>query len=278
MFASPRQATRPDAARAREPRHSPKTLDPVHPNEGIRTAYQRKLESMIDDLHASLIWWLRSAYRANTPEMAADASPAVELQATMRKLSRRWQRNFDRGAPELAAWFSQNAAARSDAAMQVALKRAGFSVSFKLTAPANDVLQATTFENVGLIKSIAQQHLAAVEQMVMRNVAQGRDLKALTDELEDRFEITRRRAMIIARDQNNKATASIQRVRQKGMGVTEAVWMHSHGGKEPRPSHVAFSGQRYDIEKGAMLDGERCWPGTAINCRCVSKAVLPGFD
>ena len=265
-------------ARRRETRRPPKTLNAVHPNEGVRIAYQRKLEAMVDDLHASLLWWLRSAYRANTPEIAQDASPARELQGTMRRLARRWQRNFDKGAPDLAAWFAQQATDRSDAALQAALKRAGFSVSFKLTSPANDVIQATTFENVGLIKTIAAQHLAEVERLVMENVRLGRDIKALTDQLQERYEITRRRAAIIARDQNNKATATITRVRKKGLGVTEAIWMHSLGGKHPRQSHVDFSGKRYDIEKGAYIDGKHIWPGTEINCGCVCRAILPGFD
>lgn len=241
-------------------------------------AYQRRLECMVDDLHASLAYWLRSAYRANTPEMAQDDSPARAMREAMRKLATRWQRNFDRGSDELAQWFTKAAVDRSDKALAATLRRAGFSVKFKMTAEANDVMQATIGEQVGLIRSIASQHLSEVEGLVMRSVSTGRDLGTLTAQIEDRFGVTRRRAALIARDQNNKATASITRVRQRGLGITEAIWMHSRGGKEPRPSHVDFSGQRYDIEKGAFLDGEWVWPGTAINCRCVSKSVILGFD
>lgn len=241
-------------------------------------AYQRRLECMVDDLHASLLYWLRSAYRANTPEMAQDDSPARAMREAMRKLATRWQRNFDRGSDELAQWFTKSAVDRSDKALAATLRRAGFSVKFKMTAEANDVMQATIGEQVGLIRSIGSQHLSEVEGLVMRSVSTGRDLGTLTAQIEDRFGVTRRRAALIARDQNNKATASITRVRQRGLGITEAIWMHSRGGKEPRPSHVAFSGQRYDIEKGAFLDGEWVWPGTAINCRCVSKSVIVGFD
>lgn len=279
---NPSKPVRPQAGRQRENRQPPKTAAPAHPNAGLRVAYQRKLERMVDDLHASLLHWVVAAYRRNTPEvadtMAMDASPARELQGTMRRLSRRWQSNFDKGAPELARWFAKNAAERSDAALAATLKRAGFSVSFKMTAAANDIIQATTFENVNLIKTIAQQHLANVEQIVMRNVAQGRDIKALADDLEQRFAITRRRAVIIARDQNNKATAHMQRARQAEVGITEAIWLHSHGGKVPRPSHVAFSGKRYDINKGAFIEGQWIWPGTEINCGCVSKPIIPGFS
>ncbi len=267
---------RPNAARL--PRAT-KTICPIRPNEGLRMAYQRKLESLVDDLNGSLLYWLRSAYRANEPEvLAMDASPAKELQGTMRRLSRRWQRNFDKGAPDLAAWFAQNSADRTDAALRGVLKRAGFSVGFKMTAAANDVIQATTFENVSLIRSIAQQHLAKVEGIVMRSVSQGRDLKTLTDQLEEEFAITRRRAVLIARDQTNKAHATIEKTRQTELGITEAVWCHSRGGKHPRASHVAYDGKRYNIRDGALIDGRRIWPGTEIWCRCYSKAVLPGFD
>ena len=263
--------------RLTSPTGKPIPLDPVHPNQGIEAAYRRRLERLVEDMHASIIYWLRAAYRANAPEMAQDASPAATMRTTMRRIARRWEKNFDAGADDLAKWFAISAADRSDKALQATLRKAGFSVKFKMTAEANDVIQATTFENVALIKSIAQQHLAEVEGLVMRSVAAGRDLQMLTDDLTKRYDITRRRAAFIARDQNNKATATITRTRQTSLGITEAIWMHSRGGKEPRPSHVAFSGQKYDPEQGAFLDGIWTFPGHEINCRCVSKSVIPGF-
>ena len=256
----------------------PKTLAPVHPNVGLQMAYQRKLESMVDDMHASLVYWLRAAYRANTPELAQDQSPAMALREAMRKLARRWQRNFDRGADDLAGWFAMAAADRSDRALKEILRKAGFSVTFTMSAEANDVMQATIGDNVALIKSIGSQHLTQVEGLVMRSVTTGRDLGTLTKELENQFGVTRRRAAFISLDQNNKATASITRVRQRGLGITEAIWMHSNGGKVPRPEHKAFSGKRYDIEKGAFLEGVWTWPGVQPRCRCVSRSVVPGFE
>ena len=272
----PTSLLRPEAAGASSGK--PKTLDAVRPNAGLTVAYQRALEQQIDDMQASLLYWLRSAYRNNEPEMAADAVPANELQAAMRELARRWQRNFNRGSKDLASWFAQSAADRTDAQLQAVLKRAGFSVKFTMSAAARDVINATTFENVSLIRSIAAQHLAQVEGIVMRSVSQGRNLKALTDELQQRYQITRRRATLIAHDQTNKATATIQRTRQRELGVTEAIWKHSSGGTHPRASHVAYDGKRYDINEGALIDGKRIWPGTEIWCRCYSKAILPGFD
>ena len=44
-------------------------------------------------------------------------------------------------------------------------------------------------------------------------------------------------------------------------GITKARWLHSAGGKTPRPEHVAFSGKTYDIATGADVEGR--WPGVA---------------
>lgn len=255
-----------------------KTITAVRPNVGIEAAYRRRLDAVIEDMAASYLYWVKAAYRANAPEMATDASPAVELRLAMRRLARRWQRNFDRLAPELAAHFATAATDRSDKALAAKLRAAGFTVKFKMTAAQNDAYQAIIGENIALIKSIPQQYLVNVEGDVMRSVQAGGDLGTLVKRMESYAPVTRRRAAFIARDQNNKATAVMQRVRQRELGITKAKWLHSGGGKEPRPEHVAFSGKTYDVEKGAFLEGKWTWPGVEINCRCVSVSIIPGFD
>ncbi|WP_233868693.1 phage head morphogenesis protein [Paraburkholderia adhaesiva] len=268
------------------PTAKPVTLAAVRPNVGIEAAYRRRLERLIDLMHASLVYWLRACYRANEPElagdgmgaMARDASPARLLRRTMAKLARRWQRRFDEIAPTLAQRFADSALGHTDGAFAASLKREGFAVDFHLTREANDALQATIGENVGLIRSVAQTHLADVQGIVMRSVQTGQDVGGLTKELQERYALTRRRAAFIARDQNSKATAMVVRVRQAGLGITEAIWLHSHGGRHPRPSHVAADGQRYTISEGMYLDGVWTWPGREPNCRCVSRSVIPGLE
>lgn len=257
----------------------PITLAPVRPNAGHAAAYHARLSRALEEMHASLAYWLRAAYRANTPEMAQDKSPARALQDAFRRLARRWEAKFAALAPELGAWFAQGVADRSDAALKGSLKRAGFSVEFKLTAPVNDVLQATMAQQVGLIRSIAAEHLAKVEGVVMRSVQAGRDMGSLATELEATYGVTKRRAAFIARSQNNIATATITRTRQQGLGIEQAQWVHSAGGRVPRPEHVAAGRDKlvYEVGKGAFLEGKWTWPGVEINCRCVSRSVIPGF-
>lgn len=272
--------------RLRSPTGKAKTLPPVRPNAGIEAAYRRRLMRLVDEMQASLVYWLKAAYRAKPPEMAADApdgystgrSSAMTLRDEMRSLGARWQSRFDEAAPALAQYFATAVKDRADGSLASILDQAGMTVQFRMTAPMNDVFQATIGEQVGLIRSIASEHLSEVEGMLMRSVQTGRDLGAMTAELEARFGVTKRRAALIARDQNNKATAVFTRVRQTELGITQAAWMHSSGGKHPRPSHVAANGKLYDIAKGMWLDGEWVLPGQLINCRCVSRSIVPGFD
>jgi uncharacterized protein with gpF-like domain len=260
----------------------PRTLPPVHPNIGIEAAYRRRLTALIDEMHRSILYWLTAAYRgyeAAADDLAVDAAPipSAALIRKMRRLGTRWIDRFDKAAPEIAAHFAKHVSERSDAALAASLRKAGISVKFQTTPAIRNAMSAAVGENVGLIKTIAAQHFAKVEAAVLRSAAVGRDLHALTEELSAGYGVTKRRAAFIAKDQSNKMTAVVTKARQQQVGIKQAIWLHSAGGNKPRQEHVAFSGKKYDVEKGAYLEGVWTWPGHEINCRCVSKAILPAL-
>jgi len=264
----------------RKPRPKLRTLAPVRPSVGFQMIIQRALEDIIKRMHDSTMYWVRAAYRANEPEIAQDELPAVALKRALARLSRRWQKNIDGAAPELAKYFATSINKRSSKRLGSILKNHGLTVEFKMTRPMRDVMNATIQEQVGLIKSIPQQYFKAVEGAVMRSVAAGRDLGDLSKKLENTYGVTKRRAAFIALDQNNKATASMTRVRQLEAGLEEAIWLHSHGGKTPRKRHLAYNGKRYNIAKGAPVgdnNGNYVHPGEEVGCRCVPKPIVPGF-
>ncbi len=255
-----------------------RTLPPVRANAGIEAEFRKRLDALVDEMQRSIVWWVRAQYRRRAPEIAQDESPAAGLRALLDQLGNQWERRFDAAAPELAQWFSQSIKNRSDAALKRILKNAGLTVEFRMSRAVNDVFQASIAEQVGLIKSIASEHLSEVQGAVMRSVTQGRDLGYLSKELEDRYGVTKRRAAFIARDQANKATATITRARQIELGITKAKWRHSAAGKHPRASHVKADGKEYDVAKGMLIDGEWIFPGQLPNCRCTSAPIIEGFD
>jgi uncharacterized protein with gpF-like domain len=201
-----------------------KVLRGVQPNAGIEAAYRAKMQALIAEMDKSVVYWLRVAYRANEPVMAQDRTPADELRDAIRKLAKRWQKNFDEAAPALAEYFAQAVADRSSGALMAILKKAGFTVKFKMTRAMRDVMAATVGQQVSLIKSIPSRYFTNIEGLVIRSVQSGRDLAQLTQDLQQQFGVTHRRVAFLARDQNNKATASMTRARQDELGLNEAIW------------------------------------------------------
>lgn len=246
----------------------PRTLKPVRPSAAIKAQYQRELDTLISEMQRSIFYWLRANYRKVEPEIAADANPVKLLQRLMNRMTKQWRERFYERADEIATRFISKTEKHTTRSFQKALKDAGMTIEFKPTQPVKDAMEAAVNENVLLIKSIADHHLSEVNQMVMRAVSNGSDWTGVAEQLEDRFGITKRRAHNIVRDQESKATASINRARQIETGLFEAIWVHSAGGKTQRASHVKAGRDKlkFDVREGALIDGERIWPGTEINC------------
>lgn len=284
-FARPWGAPPPLAADARRSRERVAAgRSGVRPRAGLAAAYRGWLLRVIEEMGASVSYFVDRAYRGQRGKiammsgLAEDASAATELDRVLRRLRRRWEHRFDELAQDLADFFSRDALRRTDEQLMRILRRGGMAVEFRLTPAVREVLAAIVRENVSLIRSIPEQYLGGVEGAVMRSVTAGRDLAGLTRELRHTYGVTRRRAELISLDQNQKATGAITRARYLDLGIERAVWRHSHAGREPRPTHLANDGHEYDVARGWFDPDPRVRayirPGELINCRCFSQPVI----
>lgn len=247
----------------------------VHANRGEAARYRKRMIALVDEMHTSVLYWLKAAYRSDPPILAQDASPSKNMARQLRDLAKRWQKRFDDAAPKIAEAYLKGSFKATDSAMRSALKDAGWTVKFKMTPAMQDAFEASLEENIGLIRSIPEQYLQQVQGAVMRSYTVGRDLAAMVKDLRKIYPKAADRAVLIARDQSNKANAVVTRARQLELGIEEAIWMHSHAGKVPRPDHVAANGKRYKVAEGALISGKYIFPGQLINCRCTGRSVLP---
>ena len=143
-----------------------------------------------------------------------------------------------------------------------------------VAVPINDPvigqqLRNWTTENVALVKSVPGDMLDELERMVMNGVTTGQRWETVAESIEQRFEITERRAALIARDQVGKFYGSVQKARQESMGVTSYVWRTSLD-ERVRPEHAAREGKVFRWDDPPE-DGP---PGMAINCRCTAEPQL----
>ena len=257
-----------------------KILRAIKPNAGIRAKYRKRMVSLLDEMQRSVVWWLRAEYRKQETRIAQDASPASDLQDRLKRLFRYWTKRWRESAEIFAREFVGSTRRRTEAGMRQALKDAGFTVKMKASTRAmNDVERALLLENYNIIKSIPQQYITEVTGLVMRSASMGRDVEFLADELHKRYEITRRRAEFIARDQSNKATEALKRVQDKELGITEGIWVHVPGKKTSRHTHQLMNGKRFVIAEG-LYDSDvkrKVLCGELPGCQCTYRAAIPEF-
>jgi uncharacterized protein with gpF-like domain len=260
----------------------PVTVRAIHASAAVHAWYFAELDKLVEQMAAEVSRGVLAAYGSvEPPEMAHDAprNPSILLRAALRKWGGLWVSRFDKLSIDLAKKFTGKSFGITQTQMRAALKEAGFTVKFAPTPGAAAAYHAVAAEQVNLIRSIPQQYLKDVETKVWGSVMKGADMHALSVDLRKTYGITRDRAAIIARDQNNKAKAIIERTRRQELGITHAIWQHSAGGKTPRATHVAMSGKAYPLDQG-MYDsdyGGYVLPGELINCRCTSKAIIKAF-
>lgn len=261
------------------PTRRPVRVAPVRPNAGLSAGYQAKIDALVARMAASVQAAVTATYKRNPPEIAQDDSPSAAMREAIAGLASEWTKRFDDLAQSAGKKFPKDAMGHADRAFAANLRKAGFSVKFDGSRVTNDIIQAAIADNVSLIRSIAPQYFTQIQSLVSISAQVGGDLGKLTDELQKQFGVTRRRAAFIATDQQSKVITAITRARQDELGIQTARWLHSAGGREPRVHHVAFSqgregGPFYNVKEGALIEGERIWPGQKPRCRCVSVSVV----
>ena len=252
-----------------------KTLNQTRSSAALRSLYAKELDKLVKEMFDSTHYWLIANYKKSP--MAQDANIFSIMKKAMTKLTSQWQSKFDEVAKKLATRFVDKGVKHADFTLKNAFKDAGFAVDFKPTEDMQVKIASSIDENIELIKSIPQQYFKDLTFIVNQGIQRGFDVGHIASEIESKYQVTKRRAAFIARDQANKVHSVITQQRQIDLGITEGEWQHSHAGKKPRPSHLKAGQDKliFNLKKGAFLDGKWVLPAQEPNCRCTWKAVLP---
>lgn len=137
-------------------------------------------------------------------------------------------------------------------------------------------MKAHVKQNVDLISSLDDDYLFDVKQRLTSGIRQGVRVEELRDMIEQRYDATRGRASLIARDQVGKFYGQLNRERQVGLGLTEYTWRGVLDQRE-RPMHVDLEGEVFTWGRPPITNaqGDRNEPGGDYSCRCTGEPVLP---
>lgn len=133
-----------------------------------------------------------------------------------------------------------------------------------------DILVASTRQNVALIKSIPEEYFKKIENIVFTGTTQGRNAKSMIKEIQKLNNSTTKRAKLIARDQSSKLNSALNQQRQQNLGVEEYIW-RTAGDERVRDSHASKNGKIYRWDSPPADTGH---PGEDIQCRCVAQPII----
>ena len=253
---------------------------PLTYSAGQMERYKRLIGKITSAMYKDYARELKAVFRANDV-ITIDASISAQARIVLRKLQQKWGRIFRRESPKIVDQIIGGIDKAAGDTLKQSLKQLSGGVTLKtdeMPAALKQAVSAAIAENVTLIKSIETQHHTQIEGAVMRSLQPGgRGLADVTEALKKYEGITDRRRNVIAKDQVRKIQASISIERAKSAGIKKFKWLHSRGGSEPRPDHVAMNGNVYSYDDPPVIDrrtGERGFPGQAINCRCQMVPVI----
>lgn len=258
-----------------------RTIRACKPNPGIRAAYRKALETLIAEMRDDVEAKILEEYGSMESRIAQDwewRSPAARMSEVLDGVFRKWVKRFENAAMTISTKFVKGIRFGVQRNRRQALKEQGVGgIKFNQSRFANETYEAALLENVNLIRTIPQRYLDDVAGKVQRAVSGGLQRRELAEELYQSYDITFKRAKVIARDQTNKATQALARATDKEIGITEGIWIHVPGRLTSRESHIRMNGKRFNIEEG-LYDpevGHNTVPGREILCQCEYRPVLP---
>lgn len=250
----------------------------------VEAKYVAELERAISVMTGETAKEVRRLWAQHAPAVTSgmDASLASQARMVTNAMARKFQAFFDRLAPGLAKRMVANAGTASKSALHGSLREVSGGLSLKtsvIDGRVAEITKASVAQNVSLIKSIPQQYYKDVQGAVMRSIQKGDGIQSLMEAINKTETVTRKRAKFIATDQTRKVTTAVNSARMNALGIRKFEWLHSSGGKEPRPLHLdVLNGQIFSLNEPPVIDentGERGLPGQLINCRC---RMIPVVD
>ncbi|MCP4051065.1 MAG: hypothetical protein GY730_10215 [bacterium] len=141
-------------------------------------------------------------------------------------------------------------------------------------------ISAFVKQNISLIKTVPERFFRETEGIIFRGIQQGVSHVEIRKQITERFNISRNRAKLIARDQVGKLNSQLTQLRQQSVGVKKYIWRTvgdervrgNPGGQFPHatPSHFSREGKKFNWSEPPS-DGH---PGQPIQCRCYAEPIL----
>lgn len=154
-----------------------------------------------------------------------------------------------------------------------------------------NALNSFADNNVQLIKTLSSDTFQNIRNMALQGINTGLRHEAIRDEIMSRFDATKNRAKLIARDQVSKLNGQLTKVRQENIGVDRYIWRGVNDERE-RKNHRNMNNRVCQWNDSTVvkslssgkwiarnsIGGVELHPGQDYQCRCWAEAMFDFTD
>lgn len=142
------------------------------------------------------------------------------------------------------------------------------------TAPTGLAMRASLAEQVRLITSLPREAAERVHKLTLEGITKGTRASEIAKDIMASGEVTKSRAMLIARTEVSRTATSLTKARAQYIGSEGYFWQTSRDG-DVRPSHKAMQGKFIRWDDPPTIEGMKGHAGGFPNCRCFTEPVIP---
>lgn len=154
---------------------------------------------------------------------------------------------------------------------QIAIMRAAVGVDVFASDPALlPKLKGFARANSQKIKSLEESVWPEIERLVLQETELGTRVEDIQAQIQERFNVTRSRAELLARDQTGKLNGDLSKLRQVEIGVQEYRW-HTVEDDRVRATHRSKNNKVFRWDTPPPGTGH---PGNDFQCRCFAEPLL----
>lgn len=150
----------------------------------------------------------------------------------------------------------------------------GLSINF--TADQIKILSQEYTNNLKIyIKDFAQEETLILRQKAEDIVLSGTRAKDFTKIIEERFDVSTRKAKFLAKQEISLLTSKYKQVKYEGVGVSKYKWSISN--VRTRPDHKALNGKVFSFDDPPISNtstGARNNPGEDFGCNCQAIPII----
>jgi SPP1 gp7 family putative phage head morphogenesis protein len=258
------------ANRSKLGRKLPRQLPPTRIANSYTKAIQSLMVSVYREVQKRLIPLLPGLTAQASRVATTDAAGSDVVGVTIDELRQESERLFSRARLARLAEPTAQDTQRFQAAQLNRQLAEVVTVDVVGTAAPwlDETIDEFTRENVALIKTIPSRFFDEIETTIRRESADGARWEDIAESIAERYDVSRSRSRLIARDQVGKFYGDLNRVRQGDLGITRFVW------RTVRDNRVREEHQELDGEVFTWGEAPEGGPGEAVLCRCYADPVI----